>query len=108
MCKMHAALGVFIRGWIWGTFVEGHDDICAYFALDVHDAFRGEQMFGPVDVAGEGGAFLGDFTLICQAIYLVAPTICEYGAVPADEFVESIGGLKNFCSWAQEEVVGVP
>ena len=44
-------------------------------------------MFGPVDVAGEGGAYLGDFTLICEAIYLVAATICEDGAVPAVKFV---------------------
>ena len=87
MGQVHAVLCVFIRGRIWRTFVEGHDDICAYFALDIHDAFRGEQMFGPVDVAGEGGAFLGDFTLICEAIYLVAATICEDGAVPAVEFV---------------------
>ncbi len=93
MGHVHAVLCVLIGGRIWGTFVEGHDDICANFALNVHDTFWGEQMFGSVDVAGEGGTFLGDLALICETINLVAATICEDGAVPAVEFVESTCGF---------------
>ena len=43
----------------WTTFIEGHDNICPYRALDVHYSLRSEEVPRSIDVRLEGNTLLG-------------------------------------------------
>ena len=49
-CQGQGCLGIVVIGIARTTFIEGHNDICSDDPLDIHDLFRGKQMFGAVDM----------------------------------------------------------
>jgi len=107
MGEGEALAGIVVGRRAWGTFVEGHDDICADGALDVDDAFGGEEMLRAVDMAAELAAFLAQLTNAREREYLEAAAVGEHGALEAVELVQAAGSLKHAGAGAQVEVVGV-
>src|SRR3546814_3915394 len=72
MCQVHGSLRIIIGAGVRGTFVEGHDDICANDPLSVHGVFRGKQMPGAIDVGAKSHAFLPDLPGFRQGKNLVS------------------------------------
>ena len=105
--QLHGLFSVIVLAGVRRTLVEGHDDVGADGALDVHHAFRRERVFGAVDVALEGDAFLFDLAPMRQRVHLKAAAIGQDRSLPAIEAVQTAGFLQHLQAGAQVKVIGV-
>ena len=62
MRHVHRVSRIFIRTWVWGALIKGHDDIRTNRALDVHHIFGAKKMRATVNVRFEFYAFLDNFS----------------------------------------------
>jgi hypothetical protein len=90
-----------------GALVEGHDDVAAEQALDLHRALGAEQVARAVEVAGERHALLGDLAQLAEAHHLVAAAVGEDRAVPVHEAVQPAEPRDALGAGAEHQVVGV-
>lgn len=105
--EVHAVFGVLAGAGVGRAFVEGHNNVSANTALNAQTAFGAEQVLAAINVAGEGGAFFGNFAPMRKAEYLVSSAIRKNGAVPVHEPVETTGGLHGLHAGAQVKVVSI-
>ena len=79
--------------------VEGENEVCTEFFLDLHGYFWGEAMFGLVNVGGEGDSLFVDLTeAVIEAEYLEAAGVGEYRFMPGHEFLEFAKLMNDVCS----------
>jgi len=89
------------------TFVEGHDDVGADFALGLHHGFGRELVAAAVQQALEFHAVFGDVAKILEAPDLESTAVREHRAVPAHEFLHAAHLGHKFRAWAQVQVVRI-
>ena len=61
--EVERLVGVAEFGSSGGTFVQGHHDVRADDALDVHHIFGREEVLGAVDLAAEMRSFFGELAV---------------------------------------------
>ena len=105
--EFHGSPGIVVVAGPGRTLVEGHDDVGADAALDVHDGFRGKVVFGSINVGGEADSVFGDFAAVAEGIDLKSAAVGQDALVPADEAVESAGLMQNVRARAEIQVVGI-
>ena len=89
------------------TFVEGHDDVGADFALGLHHGFGRELVAAAVQQALEFHAVFSNVAKILEAPDLESAAVGEHGAVPAHELLHATRFGNELGAWAQVQVVGV-
>ncbi len=105
--EFHRLFGVVPFAGVGCTLVECHDDIRSDHTLDVHHAFRGEGVFGAVDMALEGHTFFLDFAPVRERMYLVPAAVGQDRALPAVEFVQTARFLQHLQTGPEVQVVGI-
>ena len=97
-----------LLGRIGDALVELHRDVGAdAVGLDLDRAFGRQDVFGAVDVAGEGDGLFLDLGDAGQGHDLEAAAVGQDRLVPAHEFVEAAQPLHPLGAGAQHQVVGV-
>lgn len=105
--KIQTVFRFLLRAGVGGTLVKGHDDVCADFALGLHNGFRAEKVLGTVQNASELHAFGLDLAQILQTPDLESTAIGQNRAVPAHKLVDAAGGCDLRGSGAQIQVVRI-
>ena len=104
---LHRSAGVTIFTRIRRTFVESHNNISPYAALNFHRFLWGEEMIRTINVAFELHSFFLYFSGTGEGIYLISSTIGENISVPVHKLMQTSCLLQNSRSRAQVEVIGI-
>ena len=107
MGQAEALLCVFVVACSGRTLVEGHDDVCADAALDVHHLLGRKGVSAAVDVALEGAAFFRQLADAGKRKHLEAAAIGQDWAVTSVEAVQSASLFQYLCARTQVKMIGV-
>ncbi len=107
-CESGGVFRVFALAGIGGAFVKKHRDVGSESGLNFHAFLWAEHHAGAIEVALELDTFLADFADFREGPDLEAAGICEHGAIPGGEGVESAKLLDDLGAGPEPEVVGVP
>ena len=75
MGKSQAFLCIVEVAGSWGTFIQGHDDICSDASFDIHYLLWCEHMLTAIDMTAECTSFLRKFPDSCQREDLKAAAV---------------------------------
>ena len=89
------------------TFVEGHDDVGADFALGLHHGFGRELVSAAVQQALKFHAVFGDVAKILEAPDLESAAVGKHGAVPAHKLLHAARFGNELGAGAQVQVVRI-
>jgi len=95
-----AFAGAGFVGGVLGAFVEGHADVCAEGDLDIHGVLGGKHVGAAVEVGAEADALVGEFAELVEGEDLESAGVCEHGAGPGDELVQSAEALDELVAGA--------
>ena len=100
-------LCVVVVGVARATLVEGHDDVRADRALDIHHLLGREEVLRPVDVRAELGALLVQLAIVGKGEDLETTAVGQYGSLPTVELMQSADLFQDMSSWAEVKMIGV-
>ena len=102
------AAGVVVVRVARAAFVEGHDDVRADRALEVHHFLGREEMLRAVDVRAEICALGVELAVLGEGEDLEAAAVGQDRPVPSVETMQAARLLKDGRPWAEIKMVGVP
>ena len=103
----HSFLCILTVGGARAAFVEGHNDIGTYLALDIHDVLRGEHEFASVDMRRELYALFGHLADIGEREDLETARVGKDRSCPSLETVQATCLVQDISTRTQVEVIGI-
>ena len=100
-------LHIVIGGRVFDALIKGHGNVAAQIPLDMHALFRAHKDPVTIGVSGKAHPLFGDLPQSGQGENLEPAAVCEDGAIPPHEFVQSSHLTDHIIPGTHMKMVGV-